>query len=277
MRKRPALLLAVATLLLACGADRSPARTAARPAAASASERVERVAEALDKDGIATGGPSGGPADDDGGLTQRTCARVIDGDTIELDRGERVRYVGIDTPETKHPRKPVQRMGKEASEANRLLVEGKRVGLEFDVERTDKYGRTLAYVYVGGVMVNERLVKAGYAQVSTYPPNVKYVDRFLAAQREAREEDRGLWGDGADPKSDPLLSIEAPEGATTTAPPAAVQKPTAPAPDADTVYVTRTGKKFHRDGCSYLSRSEIPMARKHAMAQGYTRCSGCKP
>jgi len=69
---------------------------------------------------------------------ERFCVRVIDGDTIVLDGGEKVRYIGINTPETKHPRKPVQRMGKEASEANRILVEGKQVGLEYDAERTDR-------------------------------------------------------------------------------------------------------------------------------------------
>lgn len=91
--------------------------------------------------------------------------------------------------------------------ANRRLVEGKRVRLEYDVEKRDRYGRTLAYVYVGGVMVNERLVRAGYAQVSTYPPNVKYQERFLVAQREAREAGRGLWGD--DPDGDELLDASA--------------------------------------------------------------------
>lgn len=124
----------------------------------------------------------------------RLCVRVVDGDTVELEGGERVRYIGIDTPETVHPRKPVQRMGREASEANREFVEGKRVQLEYDIERRDRYGRTLAYVWVEEVMVNERLVELGFAQVSTYPPNVRYVDRFLGAQRRARGAGLGLWG-----------------------------------------------------------------------------------
>jgi micrococcal nuclease len=91
--------------------------------------------------------------------------RVIDGDTIELEGGVKVRYIGIDTPETVHPSKPVQFMGKEASAFNRQLVEGKDVRLEYDVQRTDKYGRTLAYVYVGDTFVNAELVKQGYAQI----------------------------------------------------------------------------------------------------------------
>ena len=85
-------------------------------------------------------------------LEERTCIRVIDGDTIELDGGEKVRYIGIDTPETKHPRKPVQWMGKEATAANQVLVEGRKVQLEYDVERKDKYGRMLAYVWAGDVI-----------------------------------------------------------------------------------------------------------------------------
>ncbi len=139
------------------------------------------------------------------GSVEAVCTRVIDGDTIEVNYETKVRYIGIDTPETKHPRKPVQRMGKEASRANELLVLGKRVWLEYDVERTDKYGRLLAYVYVDGVMVNEHLVRAGYAHVSTYTPNVRYVDVFLQAQTAAREKRLGLWGNGASPASEPLL------------------------------------------------------------------------
>jgi len=118
---------------------------------------------------------------------------VIDGDTILLADNDRVRYIGIDTPETKHPRKPVQWMGKEASAFNRKLVEHKWISLEFDVEKRDKYGRLLAYVYVDDIFVNAELVKEGYAQVYTFPPNVKYTDLFLALQKEARENQRGLW------------------------------------------------------------------------------------
>jgi len=120
--------------------------------------------------------------------------RVIDGDTIELDNGIKVRYIGIDTPETKHPRKPVQYFGKEASEANKQLVLGKKVRMEYDVQKTDKYGRTLAYVYLeDGIFVNAWLVENGYARVSTYPPNVKYQDKFRELEQKARAEMKGLW------------------------------------------------------------------------------------
>ncbi len=105
-----------------------------------------------------------------------------------------VRYVGVDTPETHHPMKGVERAGKEASEANRKLVDGKTVRLEFDVQEQDRYGRLLAYVFLkDGTFVNAWLVENGYAMVMTVPPNVKHQELFLKLQREAREAGRGLW------------------------------------------------------------------------------------
>ena len=121
--------------------------------------------------------------------------RVIDGDTVLLTNGWRVRYIGIDTPETKHPKKGVEYMGPEATEFNRQLVEGKPIVLEFDVEKHDKYDRILAYVWADGTFVNAELVREGYAKVYTFPPNVKYNKLFLALQREARKDKRGLWAD----------------------------------------------------------------------------------
>ncbi len=124
--------------------------------------------------------------------------RVIDGDTIQVccvfgDR-VKVRYIGIDTPETHHPMRGVEPYGMEAAEANRKLVDGKTVRLEFDVQQFDKYGSTLAYVYLeDDTFVNAWLVEHGYAMVMTVPPNVKHQELFLRLQREAREERRGLW------------------------------------------------------------------------------------
>lgn len=121
--------------------------------------------------------------------------RVIDGDTVVLVGGERVRYIGVDTPELHHPKKPVEAYARQARAFNRRWVEGKRVRLEFDVERRDRYGRLLAYVYLeDGTFVNAELIAQGYAQILTIPPNVKYQDLFLKLQREARESGRGLWG-----------------------------------------------------------------------------------
>lgn len=119
--------------------------------------------------------------------------RVIDGDTIELASGKRVRYIGIDTPETVDPRKPVQCFGREAKTENERLVSGKNIRLEKDISETDKYGRLLRYIYVDNVMVNEELVKNGFAHASSFPPDIKHQDRFLLAEKEARENNRGLW------------------------------------------------------------------------------------
>ena len=125
--------------------------------------------------------------------------RVVDGDTIWIcciaGKSEKVRYIGINTPETKHPKKGVEYFGKEASEANRKLVDGKTVSLEFDVEQRDRYRRLLAYVFLkDGTFVNAWLVENGFAQVMTVPPNVKHEGLFRKFQREAREFKRGLWG-----------------------------------------------------------------------------------
>lgn len=122
--------------------------------------------------------------------------RIVDGDTIHVrvsDRIEKVRYIGVNTPEVHHPRKGEQPGGREAMRVNRELVQRKAVRLELDVQERDRYGRLLAYVWVGGVMINAELVRLGYAQVMTVPPNVRYQDLFLRWEREARETGRGLW------------------------------------------------------------------------------------
>jgi len=121
---------------------------------------------------------------------------VVDGDTIDVtvDGVERrVRYIGIDTPETVHPTRGEEPYGKESSARNVQLVERKTVYLEKDVSETDQYGRLLRYVWLeDGSMVNATLVAEGYAQVATYPPDVKYADRLLELQGEARAEGRGV-------------------------------------------------------------------------------------
>ena len=119
--------------------------------------------------------------------------RVVDGDTIEIEGGEKVRYIGIDTPETVDPRKPVQCFGVEASKKNKELVEGKTVRLEKDITEKDKYDRLLRYIWVGEVLINLELVKQGFAVSYSYPPDIKYQNEFLAAEKEAREAKRGLW------------------------------------------------------------------------------------
>ena len=131
--------------------------------------------------------------------------RVIDGDTIVIEGGQRVRYIGIDAPEMAHPRygRRGEPFGEAARRFNEKLVLGRRVRLEFDVEREDRYGRLLAYVWVparpsgaGGedALVNAELVRAGLAEARRYPPNLKYAKRLEQLEREARLEGRGMWG-----------------------------------------------------------------------------------
>ena len=127
--------------------------------------------------------------------------RVVDGDTIEVEvnaKAEKIRYIGVNTPETVDPRRPVQCFGKEASNENKRLVEGKEVILEKDVSETDKFKRLLRYVYLPlddgtTLFVNDYLVREGFAQVDTFPPDVKYQQRFLEAQKDARYNNMGLW------------------------------------------------------------------------------------
>ncbi|MFV0316571.1 MAG: thermonuclease family protein [Microthrixaceae bacterium] len=125
--------------------------------------------------------------------------RVVDGDTIVVESegvDDRVRLIGIDTPESVKPGSPVECYGKEASAyTESLLPEGTEVVLVRDVEVRDRYDRLLAYVYRAsdGLFVNLDIVEQGYAQPATYPPNVAHTDEFVAASGEAREADRGLW------------------------------------------------------------------------------------
>jgi micrococcal nuclease len=119
--------------------------------------------------------------------------RVIDGDTIEIEGGERVRYIGINTPELKDPRGLVSCFAKEATDENRRLIEGKTVRLEKDISDRDKYGRLLRYVYAGDVFINQILVGSGYAKATTYPPDIKYQELFLSNEQSARQKGLGLW------------------------------------------------------------------------------------
>lgn len=142
------------------------------------------------------------------GYESATVSRVVDGDTIEvvitatvdgpgaggLSPGTyKVRLIGIDTPESVKPGTPVECFAKEASAATNALLSGLEVRLVKDVENTDRYDRLLRYVYIGDEMANARLVANGYALAYTYPPNVRWAGLFVQLQREAREENRGLW------------------------------------------------------------------------------------
>lgn len=120
--------------------------------------------------------------------------RVVDGDTIEIQGGTRVRLIGIDTPEVGDC------YAAEATNYLRSLIDGKTVVLEKDVSETDRYGRLLRYIWMDDVLVNDELVQEGFAHSSTFPPDVKYQERFLAAERESRKAGRGLWSECIDIK-----------------------------------------------------------------------------
>lgn len=133
------------------------------------------------------------------GVTWYTVTRVVDGDTFWVDDGSgnglKIRLTGIDAPEPRNSGKKLKGyFGSESSSYLTRLIEGQEVRFEYDVSRLDRYGRTLAYVYLkDGTFVNADLVKNGYATVMTVPPNVKYADEFVKLAEKARKQKRGLW------------------------------------------------------------------------------------
>jgi micrococcal nuclease len=191
--------------------------------------------------------------------------RVVDGDTIVVQGIGKVRLIGVDTPELGDSRPEVEQMARAAADFVQQTAGGKVVRLDYDWQRLDRYGRTLAYVYLpNGRMLNTEIIRAGFGFAYTKYP-FKYQEQFPNIEREAREGRRGLWGDGletARPLSKPVALASA---------------DVAQASDArQTVYVTRTGKAYHRAGCRSLSRSQIPIPLADAAAR-YRPCSNCKP
>ena len=148
--------------------------------------------------------PSGTPAPMHGGVL-KTVVSVVDGDTIKIEGGEIVRYIGMNTPETVAPGRDIECMGREASGKNKDLVQGKIVELEKDVSERDRYGRLLRYIWIGDTLINEVLVRSGFASVATYPPDVKYMSKFIEAQRLAVSEKKGLWS-GVCPSLAPAIA-----------------------------------------------------------------------
>jgi len=147
--------------------------------------------------------PADGAADP-GTEASAQVVRVIDGDTVALASGRLLRYIGIDAPEVRrrengHWALDPEPFGLAALEENRRLVEGRPVRLRFDVERTDRFGRLLAYVYVDDLLVNEYLVSKGLARAHRYGRNAAFAVRLEAAEHEARAARRGLWADETAP------------------------------------------------------------------------------
>ncbi|HVN23703.1 MAG TPA: thermonuclease family protein [Syntrophorhabdales bacterium] len=177
--------------------------------------------------------------------------KVIDGDSVLLDTGEQVRYIGIDAPELGKQAGGPQFYAREAAAFNKHLVLLKKVRLEFDQERHDSYGRLLAYVFVKDVFVNAELVRRGYAKALIKPPNVKYKDLFVKYQNEAMSKEIGLW---QEKKS-----------------------------DTASYYVgNKRSYVFHRPDCPYAAK--VPEKNKiifrdrlDAIKIGYTPCKRCKP
>ena len=186
---------------------------------------------------------------------------VIDGDTIDVDLGEgnikRIRYIGVDTPESVDPRQPVQCFSKEATAKNKELVENGIVGLEKDVSETDKYGRLLRYVYMGDLFINHVLVAEGYASAISYPPDMKYQDKLKQAEQEARTANKGLWN------------------ACNTDTPIPTTKPTTPT--GTTNNNTSTGTTSGGGACKYSCSSpdrDCSDFSSHDEAQAFFNCCG---
>jgi micrococcal nuclease len=202
--------LVLLSLLFLAGLSACAPSTTDDPGQLSSGYEKNRSADVPPENG--TSHSNGNPSHVQGGMTTPSSAEddvsspatftalvteVIDGDTIKVKAGkntETVRFLLIDTPETKHPEKPVQPFGPEAYAFTRKLLEGKTVQLELDVSHRDKYGRLLAYVYVDGQSVQEALLEQGLARVAyVFVPNIRYVDRYRAIQDEARKKGIGIW------------------------------------------------------------------------------------
>ena len=192
--------------------------------------------------------------------------RVIDGDTVVIlyeGKPTTVRLIGVDTPETKHPTKPIEAFGKEASAFTRNLLLGESVYLRFDDQRTDKYERLLAYFYRApdGLFVNLEIVRQGYGHAYTRFP-FKYMQLFQHYERQARDAGKGLW-DGTTASRPTLVSKQQPARKATV-------------DDEMEVYTTISGTKYHLKSCRHLRRSQKAISLKDARKR-YTPCSVCKP
>jgi micrococcal nuclease len=209
---------------------------------------------------------------------------VIDGDTVKIDTGEKVRYIGIDTPEKG------ELFCEECKKKNEELVLGKEVGLERDISITDKYGRLLAYVWVRDLMVNSEMVRTGYAHAYTYPPDVKYSDLFVELEREARENGYGLWAEpetasSTEQTTTTIAATTTTITTTTTTTIVATTTTTQPQPEPQPQgqYVgSIKSDVFHYPSCFYVDRIKPEniiwfSSREDAFAHGYRPCKKCCP
>lgn len=216
------------------------------------------------------------------------CTRIIDGDTIEIEdeigTKYKVRYIGIDAPETSED------YGDISTEKNSELVKDKIVKLEKDISNTDKYGRILAYVYVDKIFVNAYLIQEGYAQIYTYPPDVKYADYFLELQQEARECNNGLWGIEVDEgekeqaqESEEPQQEEPKEEEPIEEEPVTEDEPTIEEEPQQGQYCgSKNSDVYHYPSCTYAKKIKPEnliwfIDENDAKSQGYRPCKKCNP
>ncbi len=212
--------------------------------------------------------------DDPARLLRTTCVRVIDGDTIEIASGEKVRYIGIDAPEMNAEDETRRHLAQVAKRVNRGMVEGRELVIELGVEERDRYGRLLGYIYSGNVFVNAALVAGGYAQAATYPPNVKHAELFVTLATQAWEANRGLWA--AEPERAQEEQQRQRRRETAAPEPERERKPP-PATGDVGVYITNTGDCYHRGSCSSLRKSKTLISLAEAKRRGYRPCKRCHP
>lgn len=229
-----------------------------------------------------------------------SVVRVVDGDTIIVDidgTEERVRFIGVDTPESVHPdqSKNVE-YGEIASEFTKSKLEDQEVTLEYDAQERDRYGRVLAYVYLDGEMFNKTLLEEGHAKVATYPPNVRYVEDFTALQEQARKEKKGVWaydafegseGTTSSKKLDSMTQTEKKNAKTQTEEQKEEKQTEEQAllgsEQPEDYYVGNSNtKKLHRPGCRYAvdikPENSVTIEQKNdALQKGYEPCKVCKP
>ncbi|MEW6674601.1 MAG: thermonuclease family protein [Nitrospirota bacterium] len=187
--------------------------------------------------------------------SQGVVKKIIDGDTIELKSGELVRYIGIDAPETRYSKRGAEAFYKEATEANRRLVEGKTVRLEYD-KQVKHDNRLLAYVYVGETFINGELVRRGFALYSPFGPNRSKDALLFQYENEARKNKLGIWAlPLKNPSKEYIASKRESEGRI---------------------------KKFHRIECPHAERianrnKAVFKSIDEALDEGYRPCRICNP
>ncbi len=197
--------------------------------------------------------------------------RVVDGDTVKVmfnGKEESLRFIGVDTPESVHPDQTRNMPeGKIASDFTKKMLEGKDIGIEFDVQERDQYGRLLGYVHYNGEMFNKVLLEEGYAKLSTYPPNTMYVDEFTQLQEQARINKKGFWAPNKviSKEKEPEIVITKPSVSKTGA-----------------FFGSLKSDKYHYPSCRWAKKitydNKIGFKNKtEAINMGYIPCKVCKP